>query len=80
MNKEGRKLLYYFLIFFRELFEERISQVSETIDKYEVAHISTLDYLAVRKALTVLHSQNLILMHATDEEQLVDRYKIQGNI
>lgn len=62
-------MIYYH----RQMFEDRIKQVSAVIDKYEIAHISTKSKSEIRRAIQSLHAQNLILMRAADEEQLVDR-------
>ena len=59
----------------RELFEERLKQVSEVIDQYEAAHLSVQTRDEVEDAIRHLHEQNWVLMRATDEEQLVDRYE-----
>ncbi|KAJ3033084.1 DENN domain-containing protein 4C, partial [Rhizophlyctis rosea] len=56
----------------RELFEERLKQVSEVIDQYEAAHLSVQTRDQVEDAIQHLHEQNGVLMRATDEEQLVD--------
>ncbi|KAJ3219079.1 DENN domain-containing protein 4C [Dinochytrium kinnereticum] len=56
----------------RELFEERLREVAEVIDRYEAAHLSSLSSEEIRAAIDDLHSQHLVLMRAADEEQLVD--------
>ncbi|KAJ3299939.1 hypothetical protein HK104_005851 [Borealophlyctis nickersoniae] len=56
----------------RELFEERIREVSSVIDHYETAHLSSQTPEQVQAAVEDLHEQNLILMRTADEEQLVD--------
>ncbi|KAJ3077682.1 hypothetical protein HK102_005044, partial [Quaeritorhiza haematococci] len=56
----------------REMFEARLQQVSDVIDRYEGAHLSSQSRDEVKAALQDLHAQHLILMHAADEEQLVD--------
>ncbi|KAJ3112463.1 DENN domain-containing protein 4C [Phlyctochytrium bullatum] len=56
----------------RELFEERLREVAEVIDRYEAAHLSSLSVEEVKAAIDDLHAQHLILMRAADEEQLVD--------
>ncbi|KAJ3018598.1 hypothetical protein HKX48_002793 [Thoreauomyces humboldtii] len=56
----------------RELFDERIEEVTSVIDHYEQLHLSTQKPSEVRSALGQLHAQNLVLMRAADEEQLVD--------
>lgn len=58
---------------FSELFDARIKQVSDVIDLYEAAHLSSQTREQTVAAIEALHSQNLVLMRATDEEQLVDR-------
>lgn len=47
--------------------------MSDVIDHYEAAHLSSQTYPQVETAVAALHEQNLVLMRATDEEQLVDR-------
>ncbi|KAJ3151055.1 hypothetical protein HDU89_002267 [Geranomyces variabilis] len=56
----------------RELFEERVHEVTTVIDHYEQLHLSTQTPAQIRSALVQLHAQNLVLMRAADEEQLVD--------
>ncbi len=56
----------------REMFENRLREVSLKLDTYETVHLSSMGRPAIQAALTELHHQSLILMHATDEEQLVD--------
>ncbi|KAJ3039373.1 hypothetical protein HDV00_012249 [Rhizophlyctis rosea] len=56
----------------REMFEERLKQVSDVIDQYEAAHLSVQTREQVQDAIDHLHEQNDVLMRATDEEQLVD--------
>ncbi|KAJ3178675.1 hypothetical protein HK101_010125 [Irineochytrium annulatum] len=56
----------------RELFEERLKAVTEVIDRWEGAHLSSMSPEEVNCALDDLHAQHLILMRAADEEQLVD--------
>ncbi|KAJ3146265.1 hypothetical protein HDU86_000481 [Geranomyces michiganensis] len=56
----------------RELFEERVHEVTSVIDHYEQLHLSTQTPAQIRSALVQLHAQNLVLMRAADEEQLVD--------
>lgn len=43
------------------------------MDKYETAHISSQTRQDISAAIDELHQQNLILMRAADEEQLVDQ-------
>ncbi|TPX71796.1 hypothetical protein SpCBS45565_g00951 [Spizellomyces sp. 'palustris'] len=56
----------------RELFEERMHQVTSVIDRFEQRHLSSQTPSQVHQALEELHAQNLVLMRAADEEQLVD--------
>ncbi|KAI8826731.1 uncharacterized protein EV422DRAFT_8059 [Fimicolochytrium jonesii] len=56
----------------REMFDERIQEVTAVIDHYEQLHLSIQSLKEVRTALQQLHAQNLVLMRAADEEQLVD--------
>lgn len=56
----------------RDLLEERLNDVSACIDKFEAAHISSQSRSQLEKAITALHEQNLILLRASDEEQLVE--------
>jgi hypothetical protein len=54
------------------MFENRIGQVADVVDHYEALHLSSQSRVEIRAAIETLHSQNLVLMHATDEEQLVE--------
>ncbi|KAI8903476.1 hypothetical protein DFJ77DRAFT_92858 [Powellomyces hirtus] len=54
------------------MFEERVSEVTSVLDHYEQLHLSTQSPSEIRSALIQLHAQNLVLMRAADEEQLVD--------
>ncbi|KAJ3315495.1 hypothetical protein HDV04_003037 [Boothiomyces sp. JEL0838] len=56
----------------RDLLEERLEQVTRVIDMYEASHLSSQRYSQVERAIHNLHEQNLILLKACDEEQLVD--------
>lgn len=56
----------------KDLFEERLAKVSQVVDNYEALHINDLALFEIENALEKLHEQNMILMRATDEEQLVD--------
>ncbi|KAJ3120452.1 hypothetical protein HK098_004585 [Nowakowskiella sp. JEL0407] len=56
----------------REMFEERLAQVSSQIDGHDAVFLGTLSIPELEYALENLQKQNLVLMHAADEEQLVD--------
>lgn len=64
----------------KELLEDRLSQVNQVIDQYEAIHISSQTGSQIAAALQVLHEQNLVLVKAADEEQLVDRCDIFTSI
>ncbi|KAJ1550490.1 hypothetical protein HK405_000477, partial [Cladochytrium tenue] len=55
----------------RELFETRLHQVGEVIDRYEASRLSSLGLAEVKAAILDLHAQHLVLMQAAEEE-LVD--------
>ncbi|KAI8800344.1 hypothetical protein BJ742DRAFT_86273 [Cladochytrium replicatum] len=56
----------------REMFEQRLAQVSDVIDGYEATHLSSQPAEEVLDALRHLQEQHLVLLHAVDEEQLVE--------
>ncbi|KAJ3330361.1 hypothetical protein HDU76_005873 [Blyttiomyces sp. JEL0837] len=55
----------------REMFEERLREVSDVIDRYEAAHLSSQTLEEVNAAIADLHAQHLVLMQAAEDE-LVD--------
>ncbi len=55
------------------MLEDRLRQVNRVIDEFEKVHLSSQTASQVSEALEVLHWQNIVLMKAADEEQLVDR-------
>jgi hypothetical protein len=54
------------------LFEDRINEVADVVDHYEALHLSSQSRLQIRTAIKTLLAQHLILMRATDDEQLVE--------
>jgi hypothetical protein len=42
------------------------------VDHFEALHLSSQSLKDIQDAIAKLHAQHLILMHATDEEQLVE--------
>ncbi|KAJ1569999.1 hypothetical protein HK096_006552 [Nowakowskiella sp. JEL0078] len=56
----------------REMFEERLAQVSAEIDSHDAVFLGTLSIPELENALAKLQEQNIVLMKAADEEQLVE--------
>jgi hypothetical protein len=66
-NSEG------FICLQRDLLEDRLDQISITIDKYEAAHLSSQSQEQLDQAIEELLNLNILLQKVTDEEQLVER-------